>query len=201
MEPPIENRWAWTAIEDIGTDNFTPRTISRMKRWLLGNLVKAGDVISDYDFLNAFFTSVGCKGFESSCFEASYGYTFNFYSHKDSLEQAQADGLIEEDEEDFPSMSWLEYQARWATNALRPIDRYYVGYNLLESKASWGKNVIDDCTNQDQEEKIKQYLEEDEEIEDLARCPWLLWERASKRTKFDATAIMSLLSQLRRPGI
>ncbi len=152
----------WLGVEKIVVSNFDPSTVCRMKRWLFGS-VMSSTVLSDFDFLRLVFASCG-----SANFTIANGYIGYFWSPSKEVEEELRTFGIE-----ATTLSWLEYQARWASGAIRPQDTYYEHYNDLKEKALWGKWVL-----KEQEKNKCEDNENESEEENLWKAPWLVWKRA-----------------------
>lgn len=165
--PDNEGTDIWHFVEKINVSNFTPSTVSRMRRWLFGSF-KSTEILSDYDFLLLLFASCGCSNFEQSNGE-SFGYTWSPSGEVD--DEMEAMGL-----DTINGLSWLEYQARLVSGSLRPQDTYYEPYDEVGAKGFWGESVL--------QEKADAYFadeEEEEEMKELWKVPWMVWERGENR--------------------
>ena len=127
--PQVKKRVRWVPVEDIDVHNFTPNTVRRMREWLFGSH-KSSQVLDDFAFLRLIFASCGTADFGPP--QGHVGYTWS--PDLDTLKEMIAKGFLGED--DDASLSWLEYQARLVSGALRPQDKYYVPYDLLKQSQS-----------------------------------------------------------------
>jgi hypothetical protein len=114
-------------VEMIDTSNLTQKTIHKLRRFLLGTAIPTTTHCDDFEFLILLFGSMGTFGFESLKVGGGIGYTWRLpYKDKALREHMIQEGIIhEEDEDDYPSISWLEYAMRQAAGALRPVDKHY----------------------------------------------------------------------------
>lgn len=164
IDPPrVQEEVDWVRVEDIDVQNFSPTTVRRMREWLFGSH-KSTQVLDDFAFLRLIFASYGTADFGTLQGDAGYAWSPDREMRKEMI----AEGVMGED--DDAHLSWLEYQARLVSGAIRPQDKYYVPYDLLEAKSEWGYMVLEICAP-------GKYAEDDE---DLSEAPWLVWERAEK---------------------
>lgn len=149
----------WIPIQNVDVHNFTPHTVLRIREWLFGS-DKSTQVLSDYDFLRLLFASFGTAKFQP-LLQGNIGYVWS---------------PNEDDDDDIDStisLNWLEYQARLVVGALRPQDKRYIPYDVEEAKAEWGRKVLQACPPG---------TYDIDDNEDLSQTPWLVWERAEKRS-------------------
>ena len=182
--PTIEEDVGWVAVEDIDVHNFIPNTIRRIRQWLFGSQ-SLSQVLTDFDFLRLLFGSFGTAGFQILHGDVGHSWSIGSDLHAQLIQ----DGVVENNDEifqDFTGLNWLEYQARLVAGALRPYDKYYVPYDLIEAKSEWGLKVLEAC-------EPGKYKDDDDE--DLSEMPWLVWERAEK-TSATMRMAMQIMTQL-----
>ena len=136
-----DDGYSWSDVEDIDVSNFTPSTVRRLRTWIFGSLQKSTEVMNDFDLLRLLLTTIG--GAEFGSFSKDFiGHTFKFYDscrNGNIIDQMIADGVVKDEDEalELPDITWLEYQVRLVSGALRKQDRYYVGYDQRQAKADW----------------------------------------------------------------
>ena len=133
-----------------------------MREWLFGSH-KSTQVLDEFAFLRLIFASYGTADFATLHGDAGYIWS----PDPDMRGEMIAEGVMGED--DDAKLSWLEYQARLVSGAIRPRDKYYVPYDLLEAKSEWGRMVLEVSAP-------GKYAEDDEDLS--AAQSWLVWERA-----------------------
>lgn len=186
MDPPEtgEEQVDWVAVEDIDVHNFIPNTIRRIRQWLFGTQ-SASQVLTDFDFLRLLFASFGTADFRILHGDVGHCWSITSDLRANLIDEGVVEGSNEEFK-DFTGLNWLEYQARLVAGALRPFDKYYIPYDLIEAKSEWGQKALEVCG----QAKFK-----DDEDEDLSKVPWLVWERAEK-TSATMRMAMQIMTQL-----
>ena len=136
---------------------------------------KSVGVLSDFDLMRLLFASLGTANFD--CLQGDIGYKWAartvFCNDTDARPLVEAGVLPKDEEDDWPTITWLEHQVRLITSNLRPIDMYYEPYDQLADKACWGKEVL----------LLRRQKSDDEDGENLHEVPWLLWDRKEAEKK------------------
>ena len=100
-------------LENINVRNFTLKSI---RTWLFAATASVS-VLSDFDLLKLLFASCGSAEFHTICGDVRYSW--------DPSSDKKKEEILANKHIDAESVSWLEYQARRASRALRPLDQYY----------------------------------------------------------------------------
>mmetsp|Transcript_2831 Transcript_2831/g.5895 ORF Transcript_2831/g.5895 Transcript_2831/m.5895 type:complete len:439 (-) Transcript_2831:102-1418(-) len=156
----------WIAVESIDASNLNPATVMRLRRWIFGSH-RTREILTDHSLLRLLFASCGSPNFRP--IKGDVGY--RWVPSGGTLEEMVAEGLNQE------GISWLEYQAREASGALRPQDMYYEPYDLLEAKGKWGTQILD------AKERFNlnyNYYDANHKDEDFREVPWLMWDKAGR---------------------
>jgi hypothetical protein len=181
LDPPEWEGADWTAVEDIDVSNFTACTVQRFREWLFGCSFHSLEVMDNFSLLRLIFASCGTAGF--SALYGDIGYTWRPNYDSEEERKLRSKGILTDDE-DWPTLNWLEYQARLVTDSLRPQDMLYQPYDVREGKSDWGMNLLDNVDDEDDEDGMLDGLVvEGEKWDVIHAAPWILWERAEKRQK------------------
>ena len=157
-------------MEQISVNNFTPLTVRRIKEWLFGGFTPLSSGISDFSFVRLLFTCLATPDFQSLEGDVGYSWSPSRSKFKEHTFVTPSDDEESSDDED-DTVTWLEYQARLVTNALRETDFYFEPYDEKELKAMWGKDLLE--SREDYQGKYK-YKGKDHEV--FWEAPWLLWD-------------------------
>jgi hypothetical protein len=126
----------------IDVANLKTRTVSELRRCLFGKMSR--DLLDDFSLLKLIFASMATPSFNT--LDGDIGYFWSTFSRdRDDVaieKRMKAEGINWMDY--YPGIRWLEYHARRATGALRPVDAYYesptirdaMGYNSEEENES-----------------------------------------------------------------
>ena len=186
LDPPpvhdLQDADIWTFALDEKKDNLNPTTVRRFRSWLFGSACPGcKQLLSDWSLLALIFASCGSDVTRGPLIGGHTGYSWP----SDFKDKARVRELLEKEgcdwaadgeiEEGDLSVSWLEYAARAAAGALRPVDAYFEPYDLLEVKAEWGRRVLQARAEMKEEDGGS----EDESSAEHA-APWIVWDRAEK---------------------
>jgi hypothetical protein len=114
-------------LDVIDTSGLTKTTVSSLRRFLFGALEESvHDFCDNFSFLRLLFGSMGTfdsnlAEVPSTLMKCHLGWVWR--TSGDLLKQMVEKGIVEEDE--YPSICWLEHRMREVAGTLRPVDRYY----------------------------------------------------------------------------
>ena len=108
-------------FETIDTTNLHAGTVGHMQRHLFGSELSS-KVLNKFDFMKLIFASMATPYFQTLK-KGDIGYVWR-PDYGSKLEKKILGKQLVESLEDM-AIRWLEYEVRRASDALRPIDKYY----------------------------------------------------------------------------